>query len=210
MLDYLHRLKDYKKSNPNEITTRQFLKLEKELKNPRFGVTSDEVVDFKLWCMGLPSRQEEFAKYVMKRIPRKDGLKILEVGCGRTARMSRIFAGEGFDVTAIDPKVEIQDGTIKVIKIRFNHTTFNISDYDFIIAQEPCDATEHVLRACVKHKVPFIMSLCGTPHKMISGYMPKDIEEWYDNLLKIADGNARLRYVSLDPITITPMLISNY
>ena len=91
MLDYLHRLKDYKKSNPNEITTRQFVKLEEELKNPRFVVTSDEVVDFKLWCMGLPSRQEKFAKYVMKRIPRKDGLKILEVGCGRTARMSRIL-----------------------------------------------------------------------------------------------------------------------
>lgn len=210
MLDELLRLKDYKKSNPNEITASQFIKLEKELKNPRFGVTSDEVVDFKLWCMGLPSRQERFAKYIMKRIPKKDGLKILEVGCGRTARMSRIFTGEGFDVTGIDPKVEIQNGIIKVIKSKFNYITFNISDYDFVIAQEPCDATEHVVRACLAHKVPFIMSLCGTPHRMISGYMPKNVEEWYNNLLKIADGNARLRYISLDPITITPVLRSNF
>ena len=54
------------------------------------------------------------------------------------------------------------------------------------------------------------MSLCGTPHRMISGYMPKDIEEWYENLLKISKGNARLRYIELDPLTITPVLRSNF
>ena len=30
MLDELHRIKDYKKSNPNELTSQQFIKLEKE------------------------------------------------------------------------------------------------------------------------------------------------------------------------------------
>ena len=43
-----------------------------------------------------------------------------------------------------------------------------------------------------------------------SGYMPKDIEEWYENLLKISKGNARLRYIELDPLTITPVLRSNF
>lgn len=211
MLDELHRIKDYKKSNPNELTSQQFIKLEKEIKSPRFGVISDEYVDFKLWNLGLPSRQERFAEYLLRRLPKKDGIRILEVGCGRTARMSRILGDKGFNITGIDPKVEISGTTnIKIIKGKFDCNTFGISDYDFVIAQEPCDATEHVVRICTSHKLPFIMSLCGTPHRMISGYMPKDIEEWYENLLKISKGNARLRYIELDPLTITPVLRSNF
>lgn len=100
---------------------------------------------------------------------------------------------------------------IKVIAKRlFNYNTFNISDYDFVIAQEPCDATEHVVRACTAHKVPFIMSLCGTPHRMTSGHMPKDIKEWYENLLELSNGMTRLRYIEFDPLTITPVLRSNF
>lgn len=211
MLDELLRIEEYKKTNPNELTTQQFMKLEKEIKTPRFGVISDEYVDFRLWNMGLPSRQERFAEYLVRRIPKKDGIKILEVGCGRTARLSRILGEKGLNITGIDPKVEIPNGTnTKFIKGKFNYNTFNISDYDFVIAQEPCDATEHVVRACTAHKVPFIMSLCGTPHRMTSGHMPKDIKEWYENLLELSNGMTRLRYIELDPLTITPVLRSNF
>lgn len=45
---------------------------------------------------------------------------------------------------------------------------------------------------------------------MTSGHMPKDIKEWYENLLELSNGMTRLRYIELDPLTITPVLRSNF
>ena len=66
MLGDLQRIQVYKKLNPNELSAKQFLNLEKEIKAPRSNVISDEYVDFKFWTMGLPSRQENFAKFIEK------------------------------------------------------------------------------------------------------------------------------------------------
>lgn len=210
MIDQLQRMKVYKDLNPNELCPQQFLNLEKEIKNPSSNLISDEYVDFKLWQLGLLSRQEKFAKYIAKKLPRNDS-RILEVGCGRTARVSRILKGAGFSVTGIDPKVEKSScGNVEVIRDKFHFQKFDLSGYGFVIAQEPCDATEHVIRACIAHRIPFIMSLCGVPHKMISGYMPKDEKEWYKKLISISEKDLRLYYIELDPLTITPMLRTNF
>ena len=215
MLGELRRIEQYKKLNPNELSTQQFENLEKEIKDLNHSfmseVISDEYVDFKLWMMGLPSRQESFARFIEKRLPKEEGAKILEVGCGRTGRVSRILGEKGFDITGIDPKVEILNcANMKFIKEKFDYTKIDLSEYDFVIAQEPCDATEHVVRACINQKVPFIMTLCGVPHKLISGEMPKDRVEWYEYLINISKEKLKLRYVSLDPLTITPILKSNF
>lgn len=213
MLESLLRIKfsEYAKLNPNELSAQQFLKLEKEIKSPRSNLISDEYVDFKLWMIGHPSRQESFAKYVAKRLPKKSKTKILEVGCGRTGRLSRILGEQGFFITGIDPKLEIfNDVNTKFIKEKFDYTKFDLSKYDFVIAQEPCDATEHVVRACVNQRVPFIMSLCGVLHKLISGYMPKNYKEWYEYLLNISNKDLKLRYIELDPLITTPILKSTF
>ncbi len=85
------------------------------------------------------------------------------------------------------------------------------SNYPMAVVTREFYKGENVLvRACTGHKVPFIMSLCGTPHRMISGHMPKDIEEWYENLLKLSNRMTRLRYIELDPLTVTPLLRSNF
>ena len=211
MLGGLHRFQEYKKLNPNELSAKQFLELERELKGPYSNVISDEYIDFKLWMMGLPSRQESFAKFLAKKLPKEEKVKILEVGCGRTGRMSRILGEEGFCITGIDPKVEMLScANVEFIKEKFDYEKFNVSKYDFVIAQEPCDATEHVVRACINSKIPFIMSLCGVPHKLINGSMPKDEKEWYEYLLNISKDELKLRYISLDPVTITPILKSNF
>lgn len=211
MLGEMQRIKVYKNLNPNELTTQQFLDLEKEIKSKKSNIISDEYVDFKLWLRGLPSRQESFASFLAKKLPKDNKIKILEVGCGRTGRVSRILGELGFDVTGIDPKVEIlSSGNTKFIKEKFDYTKFDLSKYDFVIAQEPCDATEHVVRACISKRVPFLMSLCGVPHKLINGYMPKDENEWYEYLLNISIKDMKLRYLSLDPITLTPILKSNF
>lgn len=209
MLGQLQRFKFYRELNPNELSTKQFSDLEEELRGPKYNVISDEYIDFKLWMMGIPSRQESFAKYIENKLPKNNKAKILEVGCGRTGRLSRILGKKGFNITGIDPKVEILSLTnIKFIKEEFKYDTFNLSEYDFVIAQEPCDATEHIVKACVNYKVPFIMSLCGVPHKLISGDLPEDEKEWYEYLINISKEELKLRYVSLDPLTETPVLKS--
>lgn len=211
MLGELQRIKFYKELNPNELSAKQFLELEKEIKGPRSNIISDEYVDFRLWMMGHPSRQETFAKFIAKKLSKNKGAKILEVGCGRTGRVSRILGEQGFYITGIDPKVEIfSDANVRFIKKEFDYKNIDLSEYDFVIAQEPCEATEHVVRACLNQRVPFIMSLCGVPHKLILGGTPKDEKQWYDYLINISKDELKLCYVSLDPLTITPMLKSNF
>lgn len=199
----------YKQSNPHELTQQQFKKLEKEIKNPDQKLLSDQYFDFLLWCNGHPSRQESFATFVSKKLSKHPGAKILEVGCGRTARLSRILSEKGFQMTCIDKIVDSSFvNGVTVIKGNFDYRHFDLSDYDFVIAQEPCEATEHVVMACTNQNKPFFMSLCGVPHKLISGGMPKTHEEWYNHLLKVSNGNAKLIYLSLDPFLRTPVLKS--
>ena len=194
---------NYIKLNPTELSKEQILNLEHEFKHPNPDTISDEFLDFKLWAIGYPSRQERFAKYLAEQLPRK--AKLLEVGCGKTARLSRFLSEKGFCITAIDPKLELFDYTKFVpIKGSFDKD-FNVSKYDFVIAQEPCEATEHIVRACTTQGIPFIMSLCVVPHKLISGQMPKSAEDWYKYLTAL-DKNIKLRYTRFDPFTVTVIL----
>lgn len=206
------RLEEYKKKNPNELTDEQFEKIKDEMENPKSKIISDEYFDFKLWCLGYPSRQESFAEYVAKRLKRKNVKKVLEVGCGRTYRLSRILDKKGFEMTCIDPKVEklsACESDITAKKEIFDFK-YDLSDYDCIVAQEPCDATEHIVRACIEQNKPFIMTLCGVPHTLISGEEPENVYEWYAYLLNISKENKiRLRYVALDPFLETPVLLKD-
>lgn len=211
MLDLIrYQFERYKKSNPNELTPLEFVNLEKELNKPGGNLDSDQHLDFLLWCNDYPSRQELFANYLIKYLPKNPDAKILEVGCGRTARLSRILAEKGFTMTCIDPKVDCSYlNGIKSIKGKFDYRTFDLSEYDFVIAQEPCDATEHIVRACTNQDKPFIVSLCGVPHKLISGEIPKKLDDWYDYLWKIAKNKTRLITLSLDPFSKTSIIRSN-
>ena len=206
------RLEEYKKKNPNELTDEQFEKIKDEMENPKSKIISDEYFDFKLWYLGYPSRQESFAEYVAKRLKRKNVKKVLEVGCGRTYRLSRILDKKGFEMTCIDPKLEklsACESDITAKKEIFNFK-YDLSDYDCIVAQEPCDATEHIVRACIEQNKPFIMTLCGVPHTLISGEEPENVYEWYAYLLNISKENKiRLRYVALDPFLETPVLLKD-
>ena len=209
MLDELQRIELYQQLNPNELLPKQFSKIKQEISHPKATTISDEYFDFKLWYNGFPSRQESFAKFIAKKLSKRKGCKILEVGGGRTGRLSRFLNEEGFKMTCIDPKLEVSYDDIEFIKGIFDYRKFDLSIYEYVIAQEPCDATEHVVRACTKQHIPFMMSLCGVPHKLISGKIPKDVYEWYDYLLNIAQQEIRLRYISLNPFLSTPILKSN-
>ncbi len=199
----------YKQLNPNELSPAQFQKLEKELREKPFSdILSDERVDYLLWLNDMPSRQELFAKFLERRIPKN--AQILEVGGGRTHRLSRILSRGEYKLTCIDPELDLSiHSDVKLIKERFDYKTADLSPYDYVIAQEPCDATEHIVRACISQDVPFIISLCGVPHKLISGKMPASVEEWYDYLISIGKDKMRFRNLDICPITTTPILKSN-
>lgn len=211
MLDLVqYQFERYKKLNPNELTTLELVQLEKELKKAGSNIDSDQHLDFLLWCNNYPSRQQLFANYIIKYLPKRVNVKVLEVGCGRTAKLSRILAEKGFFMTCIDPKVDSSYlNGIRSIKGKFNYLKFDLSEYDFVIAQEPCDATEHIVRACTSQDKPFIISLCGVPHKLLSGEMPKSYDEWHNYLWNIAKDKTRLITLSLDPFSKTPIIRSN-
>ena len=199
----------YKHINPDELTPKQFNDLEKELRKNNSETMSDQLLDFMLWSRGLPSRQQSFAELLAKKLKKFPDAKILEVGCGRTAILSRILTKKGFNITCMD-KIVDQATTegIPTIKGLFDYRTIDLSDYDIVIAQEPCDATEHIVRACQKQNKIFFISLCGEPHKIINGKTPKTYEEWFAHLLKVSDGYAKLVWISLDPLSKTPILKS--
>lgn len=200
----------YRQINPHELSTKQLNDLEKEIKHLGKDLMSDQLLDFLLWSKGLPSRQESFANFVLKKLAKTSYKKILEVGGGRTARLSRIIAKAGYEVTCIDTIIEkeFKSDNLTLIKDMFDYKTFDLSDYDFIIAQEPCDATEHVLLACKAQNKPFYMSLCGVPHKKLSGETPKSCDDWYNYLLKESEGYVKLIWLSLDPLSRTAILKS--
>lgn len=210
MLDELRLLGLYKTTNPNELSEQQFSIIERELKHRNHDTISDEYLDFKLWYMQYPSRQESFANFIAKKLSKHPGAQILEVGGGRTGRLSRFLSEKGFVMTCIDPTLEISStSSISCIKEKFDYNKFDLSGYDYVVAQEPCDATEHVVRACINQSKPFMMSLCGFPHKLISGRTPKSVQEWYNYLVNISSQEIRLRYIQLDPLSSTPILRSN-
>ncbi|MDO5408529.1 MAG: hypothetical protein Q4F28_14570 [Eubacteriales bacterium] len=210
----LEQLVQYRADNPNELTKEKLDALEQEIRHPREKVLSDEYLDFKLWCRGYPSRQEAFAEYVEQGLKVERSSSVMEVGGGRTGRLSRILAGKGYHMTCMDPKLEGdgayrlselgdgeyglseqrdgaygslvqrdgEPGSVRFVREAFDYRSTSLAGYDWVIAQEPCDATEHIIRACLEQGVPFFVALCGVPHRLISGEMPGDVWEWYEYL----------------------------
>lgn len=164
----LERLAIYRQKNPNGLVPEEFDKIEREIRNPDDGTISDELLDFNLWCGGLPSRQEAFSRYIGGLLPAGKAQNILEVGGGRSAGLSRRLAKMGHRMTCMDPKLAPANGdkpgaNIRLIPQQFDWRDISLSGYDWVIAQEPCEATEHIIRACLAQNVPFVVALCGAP-----------------------------------------------
>lgn len=193
----------YRLENPNELTEEALLKIERELTEPKDGTISDELLDFKLWCGGHMSRQEAFAEYLLQYLPPEKSCRILEVGAGRTAKLSRLLAQKGYRMTCMDPELDrefngkIRGDDIRVVRQPFDFRQVDLSGYDWVVAQEPCEATEHIVRACLAQHKPFVVALCGTPHRLLSGEMPEDIWAWYGYLANLDREHLKLELFKL-------------
>ena len=215
----------FREQNPLQFIEEQFHKVETDILHPRKGVVSDEYVDFDLWTKGLPSRQEYFADYITTILPSTKYQKLLEVGCGRTPRLAKLLAKSGYEMTAMDPKIvtetedvektedeekETDAENLRCIKAAFVFGETDIAAYDAVIAQEPCEATEHVIRACVKAKKTFIISLCGTAHRLMNGEMPEDVLEWYDYLQELLGEKGTIINLNMVPGYLNPIMIGMF
>ena len=199
---------EYKDVNPDELNEIEFRDLERKLNNPKKGTIYDCCLDFFLWQNKEKSRAESFADYVTKQLNGVIGLKILEVGAGRTAMVSKILSKRGAIMTCIDPKLDIgKEKNITYLKEKFDYRKFNIDSFDYVIAQEPCEGAEHVIRACKKANKPYIITLCGTPHRVISGKRFKDYVQYHEYLRDLDKGNNILKYENGDSFAITSNII---
>ena len=176
-------LDTFLKLNPFDFSKEQMERLIKDIENPRKGILSDEKVDFLLWCEYGLSRQDYFMKFFTTLFKKEKYLNVLEVGCGYNAKLSKLLSMQGYKMTALDPNVKI-DSSYSSITFRkeFFDYTMDISKYDVLLAEEPCDATEHIIKACIKEKKDFIIELCATPHNLLNGRIPEDCNEWYSYL----------------------------
>lgn len=179
------------KENPFGFVDEQLEKVESDIISPRDGIVSDAYVDFTLWMRGLKSRQEYFAEKIEKVLPQAKYQKLLEVGCGRTAGLSKLLAAKGYEMTAMDPQLipesveKYQEYHINCVKDAFIFGKTDITAFDAVVAQEPCDAAEHIIRECIVRRKDFVVSLCGVAHRLMNGEMPKDVYAWYDYLEKL-------------------------
>lgn len=191
-------MKQYREENPHRLTPNELDQIQAELESPKAETISDQCLDYKLWCQGMKSRQELFADYVETSVQGRGVRNILEVGGGRYGRLSAILAERGYRMTCMDPKLEQEDGlSVHAVREAFHHRTTSLDGYDLVIGQEPCEAAEHIVRACLEQKVPFIVVLCGTPHILISGEQPEDVWQWYHYLGEIDRERTEMKIVKL-------------
>lgn len=199
--------------NPLEFDTHQFERVKDDIQNPRDGIVSDEYVDFILWSKGIKSRQECFAEFVERKFPLAKYPEMLEVGAGRNARLSSLLSQKGYRMTAMDPQIRLfhkVNESVKYIRESFTYGKTDIAEYDAVIAQEPCEAAEHIIRECVKMRKDFVVGLCGTPHKLINGEMPADVYEWYRYLEAIDKENCMLTTPNLIPGYVSCVIIGKF
>ena len=186
----LELLNKYRQENPNLLDDAGFNKIVFDIMVPGTDFVYDEYLDFLLWCNGKPGRQENFLNFLKTAIfpicPKYQ--KILEIGCGKHARLSTALADGGFAMTCVDPILENKSlyNIITAINISFDYRDdFCLqlaSSNDFVIAQEPCDATEHIVRACEITQTPYFVILCAVPHLRSDNIMPKSVWDWYNYL----------------------------
>lgn len=198
------------KENPFDYDAEQLCRLKQEIDHPQDGRSSDEKIDCLLWHRGQKSRQESFCCYVVRNFPCRRYPHLLEVGCGRQARLSQLLAQQGYQMSAIDPKLQRIPAHVEGIVASFHHARTPISSYDAVIAQEPCDATEHIVRSCIRERKDFVISLCAEAHRLISGEQPDSVEAWYRYLVSLDPAYTVIICPSIIPGYATPMMIGRF
>ncbi len=172
--------------NPLRFSEQRMALVRRDFYNHKRGTVSDEFVDFVLWAEKLPARHEHFGSFLLPIIRDNAWKSVLEVGCGETALLSeylyQALAGN-VTITALDQcDIQCNVSGINLVKQKFTGTEV-LSGFNAVIAQEPCEATELIIKACTEQNVPYCVILCGVPHARLSGLLDDDVYAWYAYLL---------------------------
>ncbi len=193
---------EYVRLNPNELTPAQLTKLSSEA-DQELGrrVVSDEYLDFRLWARQQPSRVETFFKHIEPKLRKYSG-KILEVGCGPRALLALRLRSVGHEVEAMDPQIgdtllRSRDGFYR----QALSMKSDISQYDCVVALEPCDAAEIIIQLCVAEQKPYAIVPCGTPHARLDGQIPRTAESWWMHLVSLD------KRIHLEPLSVAGYLL---
>ena len=181
--DLLNR---FEEKNPIRFSEQRMIIVRRDFYNHKSGTVSDEFVDFVLWAEKLPARHEHFGAFLLPIIRDNAWKSVLEVGCGETALLSEYLHNAleaNVTITAMD-QCDIQCNVfgINLVKQRFTGTEV-LSGFNAVIAQEPCEATELIIKACTEQNVPYCVILCGVPHTRLTGVLDEDVYAWYAYLL---------------------------
>ncbi len=181
--ELLNRFAD---ENPLRFSEQRMELVRRDFYEHKRGIVSDEFVDYVLWTEELPARHEHFGTFLLSIIKEQGWNTILEVGCGETALLSDFLhhaLGESVTITAMDQcDIQCDDIAVKIVKQKFTGAE-DLSGFDAVIAQEPCEAAELIIKACTEQKIPFCVILCGVPHKRLTGELDDDVHAWYAYLL---------------------------
>lgn len=158
-------------------------------KNLKSNIVHDELIDFFDLKLNRPTRAKSFSRYIKTRFDAEKYNKVLDVGAGRIPELSMELKARGYNVFAIDPKLEKTNG-ITCIKDLFDYEVTSVKEYDLLVGLEPCMATEHIIRSALLNDKAFAISLCMTPHNSLSGKKFRDMNEWWNYLISITDDRA--------------------
>ncbi|MDR0850036.1 MAG: hypothetical protein LBN07_00950 [Christensenellaceae bacterium] len=193
-------LNAYININPRQLSETEIQVLIEDfeaIKSGELDVPSELLYDFFAFGKLVPSRHTTFADDIASKYPAERFLRVLEIGAGKQCLLSKTLVKKGYYVTSMDPQILIDENRAAkkgfiVTKDYFRCDEFSpdsigtdISSYDLIVAQQPCGATEHIIRQCLKNNKPFEIKLCGDAHPHLSGEEDDTLEEWYNYLSSI-------------------------
>ncbi len=182
--------KQFAEQNPLRFSERRIEIARRDFYKERKKTASDEYADYVLWAEGEPSRHEHFGKYLLSFINKNGWKSVLEVGCGEETLLAQWLYQNIDDVsiTAMDLcEMHCDEPEIRLVRKAFDENE-DLSGFDVVVAQEPCDATESIISACTKQNVPFCVILCGVPHTRLTGELDENAYDWYAYLLKTYPG----------------------
>ena len=195
-------LNAYLSVNPamlNETEKQVLLSDFKAFRRRELDIPSELIYDFFAYGGLLPSRHELFADFITGKHLPKDFKRVLDVGAGKHCPLSEILATRGYLVKSIDPEILLNDNSAVqkgfiIEKGLFLCDEFapdgigtNISDFDLIVAMQPCQATEHIIRQCTKYNKPFVIKLCADSHPCLSGEENATFKQWFSHLESIGE-----------------------
>jgi|GEM_PF-6761403 len=116
------------------------------------------------------AKQERFVRIVASGLIENGFKNVLEIGSGAVGDAAIMLAQKGFDVTALDPELELSEETyknlgVKAIKKMFNED-FDTSNFDLVIARGPCPSIYKIVQICNEKNIPFIIELCNCEPSM--------------------------------------------